>query len=165
VIVAYFFIASVIGIPMTWIIGGACLAGATYIVIWKGPLGSLKVRLGLAATYLLLCGAFWILGKSGVTTRVVLNDSSVSSDFLGRTSSVSRQNLRFTVIRRSPWFNIRPWGSWTSFSGNGKTEKLGPSFAGFDVFWGPHGLIRGDDLGAHMAKWAGVVPIQMPVGG
>jgi len=57
------------------------------------------------------------------------------------------------------WFNIRQWGSWTSFSGTGSKSEMGPMFAGFDIYWGPQGLIRGDDLAVHFAHWAGVVPM------
>jgi hypothetical protein len=55
------------------------------------------------------------------------------------------------------FWNVHDWHTWTSFSG----DNLGPDIAGFALYWGPHGLVRGDTLGERLANWAGVKPMQL----
>jgi len=158
-IIAYFFVAAVIGIPMTWIIAGACLGGAVVILTMQKPMGKLPVRIVCACAYVVLAGAFWQLGMQVSGDAIELKSDGVIYVWLGETLQIPRHALRVNVIRQAPWFNIRPYGSWTTLYKQAGLLRTGPSFAGFNIYWGPHGLIRGDDLAMHFAKWAGVTPV------
>jgi hypothetical protein len=155
--VLYFLVAAVIGIPMEWIFAGACLGGAVATLMVKTT-GNLLVRSIFAVIFLAISVQFTQMYRIGYS-KIVLRDSQVRYDSIGRKDVAPRTGLAIHCIgpQKEPW-DIRSWGSWTSFVGSGSTEKLGPSITGFSYFWGPHGLIRGDALGEHLAKWANVVP-------
>lgn len=170
-IAAYFLVGSVVGLPTEWIFAGACFGGAVVVatsrtmVLEAGKLLTFLVRAVLAAVFAAL-GFLWLnLGKY-YGDQIVLSDSKASFTFLGKPYSAARSGIRsIHVYRHSKRWNLRPWGSWTSFlktkAGPDGTD-MGPTFTGFDVYWGPGGLIRGDAVGARFANWAGVVPEDEP---
>ncbi|AIE83711.1 hypothetical protein OP10G_0343 [Fimbriimonas ginsengisoli Gsoil 348] len=133
-------------------IGGACLFASFLPFILRDP-ESIFGRIALALFFFAV-GALFVALPAG-RNRIVLGESQVNFTYLGRTETAPRQGL---IVHKTPphkWIDVRPWSSWTSFSGG----NPGPSLAGYDVFWGPHGLIRGDDLGEHLARWAGTEPV------
>jgi hypothetical protein len=151
--VAFFFVAALVGFPMEWILAGACIG--TGIGFQFFP------KIGAPWKRFAMGGAFFVIGCVYLSicrieySRLVLEDSGVKFDWIGRHDAVPRSGLRINVVgpQRMPW-DIRSWGSWTSFHG----REVGPSITGFSYYWGPHGLIRGDALGERLAQWANVKP-------
>ena len=155
--VVWFFVCSMLGIPMEWILAGACMGGGLGLAVLPHLKVTLRQRIVFAVVYIGLGVSFVVLGTAR-HEKIVLTDSQVTVAESGGAESVPRQGLRIIVIQKKPWFNIRGWGSWTSFSSAPRPHLLGPNFTGFDVYWGPSGLIRGDDLALRFAHWAEVVP-------
>ena len=155
VFVVYAFLAAVGGLPQEWIFAGACWMGGLGILLFPTPTIPPIMRYGFFLCFGLLGIPFLLMSRIR-NDQLTLNDDSATYRWLGRTNTVPRSGLRISVILNDQKFMIRRWGSWTSRLG--KDSVLGPSIVGFDYYWGPHGLIRGDDLAANFARWAGVVP-------
>ena len=103
---------------------------------------------------------FFLFMFNSFEHRIVLGDSQVQQTIFGKVRQAPRIGLRVytTGSTRSSWLDNRPWSSWSSIAG----DEFGPSLAGFEVFIGPHGVIRGDDLGRRLAQWADTTPVYVP---
>jgi hypothetical protein len=163
-LIVYFFGAAVIGVPMTWIYAGAFL-GMGAVLLFEKSLGSWKIRLIFPAG--LWAMAFVFIRIPAITDhsrQIVLQNSQVEIVGDWGSSTAPRHGLRITCVgpTKPPW-DIRPWIGWSLVTGSGHAAEGRHLFAGYEYFWGPRGLIRGDALGEHLAKWANVVPsYQLP---
>jgi hypothetical protein len=156
-IVAWFFVCSLVGIPMEWIIAGAAIGGGIAYAGFPNRLVKLPMRVVGGTAFIGLGFAYaWVGMKQ--TNTIVLKDSEVSFTDVRGVKSVPREGLQVHRIHQEQGANIHAWSSWSTYSRPQGKDELGPHIAGFDVYWGPHGLVRGDDLALHMARWAGVVP-------
>lgn len=86
---------------------------------------------------------------------------------LGEKSGLFRENWRFTpnTIRRDGlaiigYHNIRTDAAneygWSVARANG--SGMPNSFRSDEIFWGPHGIVRGNQVAKRIADWAGVKP-------
>lgn len=158
--VVYTLVCSLIGIPVEWIIAGGCVGVGVSCAFSKHEKATPALKIVLALSFV-GAGFGWVwLGKA-TNFKVMLSDSKVTFTEFSRPGSVARSGLRISVIQHDGGLHIHPWGSWSSFSDRDQRSQLGPGFSGFEIYWGPHGLIRGDDLAVHFAHWAGVVPTVM----
>ncbi len=154
-VIAYFFLFSLTCLPYEWIISGAGLGICSYLLIARIAQFPLRMRLPLVASCAFIAGAYLYVGRQD--GDIILRDSDVTFTFLGKTQSLPRKGLRFDVSpSRRGLFTMRDWSNWTSRSGH--EMELG--FAGNVVYWGPNGLIRGDDLGYRLSRWAQVKPLR-----
>ena len=155
-IVAAFLVSSLIGLPSEWIYAGACLVMAVYLALMsRAKIPESKLRWTLACFFVGIGVVFAGMTPIGFPQTIVLTEQSATENWSLDTTTAARKGMTVTMTGlHRPWFNIRPWASWSFESG----QSLSPGIAGFDLFWGPHGLIRGDDLGKHVADWAGVTP-------
>ena len=161
---AYFIVATILDLPSEWILGGACLGGGIFLAFlptkmispkWKYPI---LARLTMITSGALL-GCISAAPQLFFKDQVTLGEANTTFTQLGRTATIPRGDLEVDAMKGPHHFwSGRPWMSWTFFSGEGKTRQLGPDFTGFMLYWGPHGLIRGDDLARHVARWAHVTP-------
>lgn len=88
--------------------------------------------------------------------KIDLSADSARYRYADKDESVPRNEMEVHALGgESRWFD--PWGtySWTTYSGH----RLGPHIDGGTYYWGPSGLIRGDDLGRKLASWAGTKPV------
>jgi len=156
IVVAYFFGCTMAGIPMEWTIAGAFFAATLIILIsFRTKMPRLWMSLTLSAMFA-FCGLMLLFMQPAILReRMTLSDSEVSFSHFGESSTVPRSGLRIdTTGPTHAWFETRPSSIWNSMS----DRQEGPRFLGSSIFWGPHGLIRGDDLALHFARWAGVTP-------
>jgi hypothetical protein len=148
-----------VNLPMEWLYGGALIGGGLGVFLSKVPDLHRPFRWGFAAMCIAMGACFVFMATAIGPDRIVLTESTATYSSATTKSTVPREGLRVHALRgsRGWWkvFNIRDWYSWSSFSSN----DLGPDVAGFDQYWGPHGLVRGDQLGKHLADWAGTQPI------
>jgi hypothetical protein len=152
--IAYFAIAVFAGMPVMWIMAFAAAAGGIYIAGFERRIVSVPIRWILGAVLVAFAWPLLAIGQKGPGKKIELGQDRVAFDYLGMSDSIRRSNLRIDVIHNGPEVMARPWGSWT-LRGDG---SLGLHIVGFWVYWGPNGLIRGDDLAAHIATWAGIKP-------
>jgi hypothetical protein len=83
----------------------------------------------------------------------ISNDAMSYADHFGK-GILPRKGLTVTeTMMEHKRSDIRSWSSWTI-----DPDNAGLGFAGFDIYWGPNGLIRGDALGQRIANWAGTKP-------
>jgi len=109
-----------------------------------------RIGLGVGAVVVAL-GAYFAMTRMA-DGYVVLKDSSVEFKQFDDVRQVPREGLRVNAMSSgSSWLYRREKFSWTSFS----NHDLGPSISGSDLFWGPNGLVTGDDLGRRIADWSG----------
>jgi hypothetical protein len=174
--VLWFLVCSLLAVPMEWIIGGACVLFAAFTATWKRK--TLLARPGVSNLELknipnhyralrpiarivfpvvfLTLGAFIGL-MMPLTFREKVTISPTTVNFISsyKNTTVPLKGLTVHVSKdEKRWWNIRSWHSWDTYEG----RVWGPNFAGFDMFWGPDGLIRGDELGKRLAKLAETSP-------
>ena len=157
-------LASLADLPMEWIMGGfAFVAG---LMMLKLPIKPNVPRYFavLLCVSMLADGAFSIaIGLHGGNafgsrrrSRITLTDSSMRFEATGREPElVPRYGLK--VVLHPPeksWDEIRAHG--LLFANFSRTSP-GTSFFGWiqgsNLYWGPHGLETGDQLGIRVAKW------------
>jgi len=148
-------LAIAINVPMEWYLGIMFVATGLYMVISK-KLANRYARFGLAA-YMAVMGVIVILVPTRFSSQLVLDNQNVSFRNNRRTESLPRTGLEIHQGRLSQILGLKPSSSWTTFSG----DNLGPDINGSMIYWGPNGLIRGEDVGRHFAAWAGVKPISL----
>jgi len=148
-----------LGLPFEVVFGFLCFAGAIAIFAMK----STKLRwnwpfkIAMSATFIFLGWSFINMGSSD--TRLVLQDDRVVYTFFGETKAAPRQDLAISeVIVPREWWQTRSWSSWTTLS----HSRLGPFLKGDVWYLGPHGFLRGDDVGRRLAAWAGTKPAIKP---
>ena len=156
VVLVYFFVASIAAIPMEWILCGACVGAAVGLACTRSVPIPLPARLLLPIAFAGI-GYYYTTIPKVYPLTITLQDHQVEFKESHGSGVAPRAGLRIDYIQHSAELNIRPWASWSSETRGPKMVR-GANFAGFTMFWGPHGLIRGDDLGKHMAEWAGVKP-------
>lgn len=144
----------VFGLPFTWLVAVGCVVGAVWLVRAPDKTMSNWGRFSLAASYAAL-GFFMLLIPA--TSRIILTDESATSRE-GKDENVApRAGLRVHATSGSTdWLYLRPSASWTSYGADGSE---GPGPFGRGLYCGPRGLIMGDDLGKHIAAWAGTKPV------
>jgi hypothetical protein len=100
-------------------------------------------------------GLFFFL-LANFDSSVTLRGDSVQFTEFGEMRTVAREGLEVHATG-SPrdWYSNRAWWSWTSYAAG---DQLGPHVMGSEMYWGPDGMIRGDELGRRLAKWAGTEP-------
>lgn len=119
-----------------------------------------RMVVGIGATVMSVVTFFLYLNL--VTGSLVLDKNNVTWESSYRNGQVSREGLKVHATGgRNAWHNNHQWWSWTSFSDK-KTDNpidhLGPSLIGFELYWGPDGMVTGDELGVRLAEWAGTEP-------
>lgn len=94
----------------------------------------------------------------GSHSAIVLSNREVAGGDSPLPRSAVRDTLKITEVDSADW---RTWPYRWSFwiVGNGYDHDV--TFSGNDVYWGPRGFIRGDQLGQRIAEWAGA-PIDRP---
>ena len=161
--------------PMTWPLYGVAVffgVGATVALpveamILSLPLGSLvlairmgnaslPLRVANATCGLIFWGMAWITYRANSEIQFVLQDKQTSSHWgWDRPDIAGREGLVVTQKpTQSAWWLPTPWSDWQMSPG----EVDNPSMGGSGIYWGPNGLIKGDDLGRYIAKWAGTTP-------
>lgn len=140
--------------PMVLQFVGLVAIPAIGILVSPGKSPSIAFRLPFALGLIALALGQVLIYRDD---RITLHDDSVSYRSAGdQDRSVPRAGLRLHALGGEPrWFD--PWGtySWTTYS----KGTPGPYLSGSMCYWGPHGLVRGDDLARHLADWAGVKPV------
>jgi hypothetical protein len=87
--------------------------------------------------------------------QIVLRDESASYTSLNLTTTVPRVGLHIMVARpRFMPFVLHRKGSW-AFSSE---DVLGPIVDGWFVYWGPGGLIQGNEVGKRLVDWVETAP-------
>ncbi|MCH7904404.1 MAG: hypothetical protein IH944_07530 [Armatimonadetes bacterium] len=147
-------------IPMLWAIPGLSTIGAIAVFFMKHK--NMKNRVGMGVTGIAVSVALFFIMQSMFTGVVVLGDENVTWDsWVDDSGHVPREGLRVHATG-SPkrWYGNRQWWSWTIYSDSATTpsERLGPHLIGFELYWGPDGMVTGDELGVRLAEWAGVEP-------
>lgn len=128
--------------------------GAAFIQIARSAPRKQAIPISIAGV--LILSLFVGVMQSMHDEWMVLRSNEVEFRWIEKTETVDRQGLVVHETgHRRRWWETRPWSSWTTYSG----EKLGPGITGFSWYWGPNGLIRGDDLGNHLAQWAETKPV------
>ena len=94
--VIWFFTTAIVGMPMEWIIAGAC-AGMAVATLLTKSYGKGIARYSLAGLCLVLAFAFTQIPRIG-DTRIVLQDSQVKFAWIGRNDTVPRKGLRINYI-------------------------------------------------------------------
>jgi len=113
------------------------------------------VRGGVALVTAVGAVLITVMQTNELRTAITFGPAGVSCSRFFGSSKAARAGLEVDVSTpEKSLFDIRPWRSWSSH--NGMSD--GPFFASNDVFWGPHGLVRGDELGKRLCTWAGVQP-------
>ncbi len=105
--------------------------------------------------------SFWFVMPT--TLRLGGNSADFSEDHQFR--SFPRNQLRVEVIDwPASWWNPTPWSDWTSSPKRGfDRDELRDcptqiSLTSLNWYLGPHGLVRGDTLGEHLARWTHATP-------
>lgn len=143
-----FFVAFPLMAPV--FVGGSVLQSRGKVA---GPMWS-KYALVIGAVVVCVGGFFFLLWMFGSTRFTLQSDKVVSYD-AGDTMVAPRDGLEVHALSsRWRWLMGQSW-SWTTFGSN---HELGPHVSGSDYYWGPDGLVRGDDLGQRLAAWAGTEP-------
>lgn len=147
-------------IPMLWAIPGLSTIGAVAVFFMKHK--NMKNRVVVGVAGIAVSVALFFLMQSMFTGFVVLGDENVTWDaWVDDSGHVPREGLSVHATG-SPkrWYGNRQSWSWTTYSDSATTpsEGLGPHLIGFELYWGPDGLVTGDELGVRLAEWAGVEP-------
>jgi hypothetical protein len=137
---------------MGWMMGGAALILGLAIpfLSFKDSASRWSIRWicapGLVVLGLILAFTSPSTGYASIELR---GDRMLFSDVISR-GSLPRSGLRIDATGSKGC----DWYSWSTSSG----YDFGPHLAGYNIYLGPHGLIRGDDLGRRIAKWSGSTP-------
>jgi hypothetical protein len=147
----------IVNLPISWAFAGLMIIMMSWsLVVSRAKTPRWSMVLGAMAAVGVAGGFIWTMQSIGYE-RIVLEDTRVSFDQFGRSEEIQRDGLTVHATSGARgWWNTREWQSWTSF---GTHDRLGPDIAGFNLYWGPHGLIRGDDLGKRLAEWAHTKPV------
>lgn len=106
-------------------------------------------------------------------TRITLRDESIDSHFLDRNRSMPRSELRIVAIRRQDVLDLGPRNLWflesiklrndaPPLTDDEFEDRFTPPVSGSTVYWGPHGIIHGDDLGRRIAEYSGQEARMLP---
>ena len=108
----------------------------------------------LAGALVVGVGAFFFFKWMFGSTRFTLDEERVVT-YDPEPTVAPRVGLEVHALS-SRWggFMSNSW-SWTSF---GADDSLGPHLGGSDYYWGPSGMVRGDDAARRLAAWAGTEP-------
>ncbi len=155
---AFLILVSPIPIPaaVTFSLMGPVFVGAHLLQTRKEATNSKRSRYALGFASVAMAFVLFFVLLAIFDETMVLADDHVKYEWLGEAQRVPREGLRVDATGGPRgWYTLRDWWSWTSFASN---DELGPHIAGSDLYWGPHGMIRGDDLGRRLAEWAGTEP-------
>jgi hypothetical protein len=151
----------VAGLPENWAFAG-CAVGLTTLAFIRNRSSMPRWGIAVGAAFTLAVAASFVFMVRYISNeQIVLGEGKVAFDQFGDRKSIARNGLTIHATG-SPrqWWQSRAFSSWTTY---GPNETLGPDITGFAIYWGPHGLIRGDDLGKKLAEWAGTKPVYRQV--
>lgn len=147
----YFISAAVLGLPFEWAVSSLALCGAISMIFGKASIE--RYRHVKAFAMLMVCAASIYLGLRP-EDRLVMRTNSLDFYSSGKKESTPRSGLGIDERRVKGWEDIRSKAWWHTRSG----KDYGPEINGSDLYWGPQGLMRGDDVGLKLAEWAYVKP-------
>ncbi|HWA82172.1 MAG TPA: hypothetical protein VG820_01970 [Fimbriimonadaceae bacterium] len=155
---AWYAISFAIGMPQEWILGGSLWVIALSSILPKrGPLRAKKSQRFILLACLPIGLAIAAIPVLVGGERIVLADHNATDSLASVTrASVARQGLVVHASydsrdRAEFLFGGRSY-TWTSY---GADQSAGPDVTSQGEYWGPHGLVSGNELGRHLAAWAG----------
>jgi hypothetical protein len=113
------------------------------------PVSRLAISLALATIIPIAFGVFLLKTFSDT---IEMSEDRIRQVLPTRVQDVPKKLLRVDATGSALWLRNRKTYTWTTFC----EDKFGPTWMGDEVFVGPTGVIRGDDLGKRIAEWAGV---------
>jgi hypothetical protein len=152
-------LCTVLSLPLGWGFGGLCLGTAVGVLFSRSTeQPRWPVRIAVACLYLAMAWVFVVWMTFG--ERIVLTDNEVVWANRGKSYWVPRKGLQVHAtggVRE--WWESRSSYSWSTFATEPRPEdSIGLHILGSQVFWGPNGYVRGDDVGKRIAAWAGTAP-------
>ena len=145
-----FLIAAFFNLPVAWLVAllfAVNIFGFSFLLSRKPLFVGSAISLVVVPTILL---AFAPMEDERITLR------SDHAEFTGwRDGKIDRVGMRITRAVRKRFLGSRPGSTWTSRAG----DEPGPHVTGFGWYWGPNGLIYGEDLGHRIAEWADTTPV------
>jgi hypothetical protein len=140
--------AKMVGCSLELTIAALTFLGAVLVMTKLGRKAALALRLAFAFFYLFIGYIFLDIGLGA--DPIVFSDRYISITSMQRRYTVARASIH-TESNWAPGFaGSGSNRDWTLESGDGP----GAMIEGAEVYWGPHGFINGNDLGARIAKWA-----------
>jgi len=160
---AWFVLCGLIRLPISVFFGGfiwVSIAAALLFPGAKAPLFRLSTVLaGVAIAAAVSALALATFGDRKITLtddkiiQVPTGLSSHKRSFFGQATRVDL-HVDATVYEPIKWIDSKPFVEWYIWSGPKMRDEV--ILIGSTSYWGPHGLITSDELGEHIAAWAGV---------
>ena len=158
----WYTLAGLTGIPSSIMFFVTCCLFIPTVFAKERPMPSFQRPLFVVVVLAMATFSFWI----EVEQRITLTDHDIRSvgAGLGRSYRYNEgQAPRLGLVVQADAEHVspelRPSYFWhLSTRGVVQEQIHSPRIDGSAYYWGPHGLIRGDDLGKHVAAWAGTTP-------
>ena len=147
----FFLAAAIVDVPFEWV-GGSMALFCGLSLIFRISC-TIRYRYVSSLAILALGAAMIYLGVRP-ENRIVMRANALDFYSSGAKETIPKSGLVIDERRTKSWTDVRSKAWWHTKSG----QDYGPDINGSDLYWGPHGLIRGDDLGIRVAAWAGVKP-------
>jgi len=160
VLAIWYVICGLLGLPIV------ILFAVTFFIAPSAALLNKQIKTSqriVTAAFLLVIACFMCFMEGD--ERIVLADNEFRSTPTGFTklsgyhfdeATFPRNAVEVSAFTfpHSVWFGFGPQWGWDVDTHGMRTTY----FSGHDYFWGPHGLVRGDTLGKHIADWSGTKP-------
>ena len=146
-------IGSLAGMPQGWMMIGMPLA---YAVSMLFPTTTIPGWYRLLAIPVFIFIA-WCMAKIGTNRQTIVlgpNSGEYSEAWRSSPMTLTRDGLTVRALHN---VDNDPPGRYGWIVE--RNEALGLHFDSKDIFWGPHGMVKGNQLGNHIADWARVKPI------
>lgn len=153
-----FIVGTLLSLPLSIVMVLIWLSQAVAILVTK-QIKPLVGRIAVTAFFAAIATLFFFLFAD---QKIIIRGTEISSEPLGfmprmyndGPDVVDKRGLEIHALGGHELLLGPDWYSWTLYN----SHNHGPHWAGYTRFWGPHGPIRGDDLGKYVGKWAGVQP-------
>lgn len=150
------------GMPVVMLFIGMFVIGLGGVFAKRDPKPTLAQKISTGGVIL---GCAAMITAMEADERITLTHDSITSSATGlsssskyRNGSLPRVGLRIDATRFTDqaYPRARPWYSWDIDRGD-MPPRI--TVSGASYYWGPHGIITGDQLGKRICNWAGVKPV------
>ena len=85
--------------------------------------------------------------------------ADVSETWRQSPQTLPRNGLEVRVLHDVKTDEPGRYGWLVDLADHSRIGPMGIDFSSKDIFWGPQGMVKGNQLGNHIADWAGVKPV------